>query len=190
VRDTAEANDQFGRALAAQSPVGANRLLFNPSLGGGTTLDSSRNIRGAYLGLDLRHTQADLIRAAMEGIALGLRRVLDVLRELTPLADEMLLVGGGSRSALWRQICADVYNMTIVKTNIDQEAAALGAAAVAAVGTGLWPDFDRIDAIHKVEQITHPIAQNVMIYERLLPIFTKAAHYQAELGDMLASLDI
>ena len=176
-------------ALAASSPVGANRLLFNPSLGGGTALDESPNIRGAYLGLDLRHTQADLIRAAMEGIALGLRRALDVLRKLTHLADDMLVVGGGSRSALWCQICADAYNMTIVKSSIDQEAAALGAAAVAAVGTGLWSDFNRIDELHKVERITHPIPQHVAIYERLLPIFIKAAHYQAELGDLLACLD-
>jgi xylulokinase len=137
-------------ALAAQSPVGANRLLFNPSLAGGTALDESPNIRGAYVGLDLRHTQADLIRAAMEGIALGLRQALDVLRTLTCLSGEMVIVGGGSRATLWRQICADVYDIEIVKTNIDQQAAALGAMAVAAVGTGMWPDFSRIDDIHRV----------------------------------------
>jgi xylulokinase len=177
-------------ALAAESPVGANRLLFNPSLGGGTALDESRNIRGAYLGLDLGHTQADLIRAAMEGIALGLRRALDVFRDLTQLADEMLVVGGGSRSAVWRQIYADVYNMTIIKTNIDQDAAALGAAAVAAVGAGLWTDFSRIDDIHRIEQITHPIPQHTALYDRLLPIFVAAARFQSELGDMLAGQNL
>jgi xylulokinase len=177
-------------ALAAESPVGANRLLFNPSLGGGTALEGGQNIRGAYIGLDLRHTQADLIRAAMEGIAMGLRRALDVLRRLTRIEDEMLIVGGGSRSALWRQICADVYNMPLVKTNIDQEAAALGAAAVAAVGIGLWRDFSPIDAIHKIEHVTRPIPRNVAIYERLLPIFIRAAQYQAELGEMLAALEL
>lgn len=177
-------------ALAAGSPIGANRLLFNPALGGGTALDESRNIRGAYIGLDLCHTQADLIRAAMEGIALGLRRALDVFRDLTQLSDEMLVVGGGSRSALWRQIYADVYNMTILKTNIDQEAAALGAAAVAAVGTGLWTDFDRLDEIHRIEQVTHPVPEHVARYDGLLPIFVRAAGCQAELGDMLAGLEL
>lgn len=175
-------------ALAAESSVGANRLLFNPSLGGGTALDGNRNIRGAYIGLDLRHTQADLIRAAMEGITLGLRRALDVLHKLTHLSDDMVIVGGGSRSALWRQMFADVYNMTIIKTNIDQQAAALGATAVAAVGVGLWPDFSQIDEIHKVEEITHPIPQNTAVYDKLFPVFVKAGQYQAELGDMLANL--
>jgi xylulokinase len=164
-------------------------LLFNPSLAGGTALDESPNIRGAYVGLDLRHTQADLIRAAMEGIALGLRQALDVLRTLTCLSDEMVIVGGGSRAALWRQICSDVYNIEIVKTNIDQQAAALGAMAVAAVGTGMWPDFSRIDDIHQVETITRPIPEHNAVYEKLLPVFARAGQHQSEIGEMLANLE-
>jgi xylulokinase len=176
-------------ALAEQSPPGANRLLFNPSLAGGTALDASPNVRGAYVGLDLRHTQADLIRAAMEGVAMGLRLALDVLRGLTPISREMVLVGGGSRVPLWRQILADVFDITIVKTNIDQQAAALGAMAVAAVGTGLWSDFDHIDEVHEIEEITTPILENSAVYQRLLPIYAVAARHQAETGDMLAALD-
>jgi xylulokinase len=177
-------------ALAAESPVGANRLLFNPSLAGGTALEQSRNIRGAYIGLDLSHTQADVIRAAMEGIALGLRRALDVLRKLTDVSDEMVVVGGGSQSGLWRQICADAYNVAIVKTNVDQQAAALGAMAVAAVGSGLWEDFSRIDEVHQVESISHPIPAHNAVYEKLLPVFNRAGQHQSELGDMLATLNL
>ena len=58
---------------------------------------------------------------------MGLRLALDELRRLTRIGDEMVMVGGGSRSAFWRQIFSDVYNMKIVKTNIDQQVAALGA---------------------------------------------------------------
>jgi xylulokinase len=175
-------------ALAEQSPIGANKLLFNPSLGGGTALDDSINIRGAFIGLDLGHTQADIIRAAMEGITMGLRLALDELRKLTRLSDEILVVGGGSQSTLWRQIYADIYNMDIIKTNVDQQAAALGAAAIAAVGTGLWEDFEKIDEIHQITSVTTPIAEHTQKYEQLLPIFVKAGHYQAELGDMLAEI--
>ena len=192
----AQAEKQGGDAydlmteLARQSPLGANKLLFNPSLGGGTALDESMNIRGAFIGLDLGHTQADVIRAAMEGISLGLRVALDELKKLTPLSDEILVVGGGSRSKLWLRMYADIYNMDILKTNIDQQAAALGAAAIAAVGTGLWPDFDLIDDIHQLESVTQPIPQNHEKYEQMLPVFRKAGTYQAELGDMLAQLDM
>jgi xylulokinase len=174
--------------LAATSPVGSRNLLFNPSLAGGTSLDASPNIRGAFMGLDLAHTQSDMIRAVMEGIAMGLRVTLDELRTLVQLGDEMVVVGGGSQSSLWRQIYADMYDMKIIKTNIDQQAAALGAAGVAAVGTGLWPDFERIDQIHEIQDCTEPVAANTAFYEQLHPVFCQAAAYQAELGDMLTKI--
>jgi xylulokinase len=176
-------------AEAARSPAGANGVLFNPSLAGGTALDGTPHVRGAFIGLDLRHTRADLIRAAMEGIALGLRRSLDVLRRLAPLDDEMVIVGGGSRSALWRRICADVYGTRIVKTDVDQGAATLGATALAAVGTGLWRDFSPIDHIHRDQEITEPIPENVAVYERLLPIYERGCRYLGELGDLLMEVE-
>lgn len=174
--------------LAAASPVGARNLLFNPSLAGGTSLDDSPNIRGALIGLDLGHTQADVIRAVMEGVAMGLRVALDELRQLVQLGEDMVVVGGGSQSDLWRQIYADVYHMKIVKTNIDQQAAALGAAAVAAVGTELWPDFDRIDQIHEIEACTDPVVANMAMYDRLFPVYCQAAAFQAALGDQLTHI--
>lgn len=171
---------------AQSSPAGARGLLFNPSLAGGSSLDDSPDIRGAFMGLDLGHTRADVIRSSMEGVAMGLRMALDELRKLTPLGREMTVVGGGSRSALWRQIYADIYNLDIVKTNIDQQAAALGAAAVAAVGTGLWKDFSRIDQIHTVESVAKPNAANRAMYDQLQPIYALACKFQSQLGRELA----
>ena len=175
-------------AEAENSPVGSNSIIFNPSLAGGNLLDFSPNIRGAFMGLDLGHTRADLIRSVMEGVAFGLRLALDELKRLTSIAEEMTVVGGSSQSRLWRQIFADVYQMNIVKTNIDQQAAALGAAALAAVGTDIWPDFNIIDEIHAVEDIAEPISENSAAYARLLPIYKKASRFQSEIGDMLASV--
>jgi len=172
-------------ALAESSPIGANKLIFNPSLGGGTSLDDNMNVRGAFIGLDLGHTQADIIRAAMEGIAMGLRLALDELQKLTDLKKEILVVGGGSQSKLWRQIYADIYNMDIVKTNIDQQAGALGAAALAAVGAGLWSDFNKIDDIHRVQSVTKPIEKNTKVYEQLLAVYKRTATQQSELAEML-----
>jgi len=173
---------------AEMSPIGSNALLFNPSLAGGSSLDDSPNIRGAFMGLDLGHTRPDVIRSVMEGVAMGLRQVLDELRSLTHIADEMTVVGGSSRSRLWRQIFADVYQMEIVKTNIDQQAAALGAAALAAVGTGMWHNFDIIDDIHEIEDRAEPISDNCVAYEKLLPVFKEASSFNSKLGDMLASV--
>jgi xylulokinase len=111
---------------------------------------------------------------------------LDVLRELTPIRNEIKVVGGGSRSSLWRQIHADVYGLKIVKTNIDQDAAAIGAAALAAVGTGLWQDFDPLKKLHKIDSVSLVDPTNNTIYEQLLPIFKQAGFHLAELGDSMA----
>jgi len=177
-------------AEAAKSIVGSHKLLFNPSLGGGMPLDKSSNIRGAFVGIDLIHTRADMIRAVMEGIALGLKGCLDQLKEMTELSEEMLLVGGGSKSALWRQIYADVYNMKVVKTNIDEQAAALGAAACAAVGTGLWKNFDRIDELHTLEECIKPIPENVNKYQKIYEVYKIVSDNLSDIGDIMEDLDI
>jgi xylulokinase len=176
--------------MAARSPVGANKLLFNPSLAGGGSQEPTHNLRGCFAGLDLLHTRDDLVRAGMEGIALNLGAVLEVLRGFIPLGQEMLIVGGGGKSRLWRQIFADVFDMDIVKTNVDQEAAALGAAAVAAVGTGLWRDFAKIDEIHRVESVEKPIPENREVYKKLMPAFQRLRSSLGELGDMLKAIEI
>jgi xylulokinase len=176
--------------IAAQAPVGSNKLLFNPSLAGGTSQDASVHTRGAYIGLDLKHGKSEMIRAAMEGIAMNLRLRLDLLRKYTQIQDEILFVGGGSKSKMYLQIFADAYNTRILKTNIDQDAGALGAAAIAAVGCGLWPNFDRIDEIHKIQEVLVPNPVNNQKYEKLLPIFDMAAEYQSRISEALHDVDL
>jgi len=176
--------------MAASSTIGANKLLFNPSLAGGSSQEPTPDIRGAFSGLDLGHTRADLIRAGMEGIAMNLGAVLQVLREFTTLSDEMVIVGGGSKSSLWRQIFSDVFEMKIVKTNIGEDAGSLGAAALAAVGSGLWPDFSRMDEIHLVQDIKEPIPSNTEGYKKIYPVFEILRKSQAEIGELLVQLPI
>jgi xylulokinase len=176
--------------LAAGSPTGANKLLFNPSLAGGSSQEPHPDIRGAFSGLDLGHTRADLVRAGLEGIAMNLGSVLQVLKRFTKLSDEMVIVGGGSKSDLWRQIFADVFNMKIVKTNIGEEAGSLGAAAIAAVGCGLWKDFSKVDQIHQVQYISNPIAEQTAVYQELEPAFEKLRSAQAEIGERLNQVSI
>jgi xylulokinase len=164
---------------AKSSPPGARGLLHNPSLGGGSSLDPSPSIRGAFLGLDLTHTRSDIIRAVMEGIALNLRLVLDEFRSLSEIRSEMVVVGGGAISDIWRQIYADALQITIKTTNIGQDAAALGAAALAAVGTGLWSDFSKIDSVLKIEDRHTPSEPNVETYNKTLDCFREDIRFLA-----------
>ncbi|MEJ2708450.1 MAG: FGGY-family carbohydrate kinase [Anaerolineales bacterium] len=176
--------------VAAKAPIGSNKLLFNPSLAGGTSQDASVNIRGAYIGLDLKHGKPELIRAAMEGIAMNLRLRLDLLRRYTRLEDEILFVGGGAKSRFFLGIFADVFNTRIIKTNIDQDAGALGAAAIAAVGCGIWQGFEKIDQIHQTIEVVEPNEENNRKYEKLLPVFNMAAESQAKIGDALQEIEL
>ncbi|WP_313193393.1 FGGY-family carbohydrate kinase [Shinella zoogloeoides] len=174
--------------LAGQSPAGARGLLFVPTLGGGTSFEGGPAVRGGFLGLDLQHGRADIFRAALEGVALGLRVALDELRRMTALGPEMIIVGGGARNALWRQIFADIFDCAIVKTRIDQQAAALGAAALAFVGMGLWRDFSPIRDLHATESRSEPSPETRKVYGAALAAYRRAAVQQQELSGALAAL--
>lgn len=169
--------------LAEESPVGSNGLLMNPSFAGGSSFDPTQHLRGAFFGLDLSHTQADMIRATMEGVAINMRCLIDGFRSLTKLENKMLVVGGGAISPTWRQIYADAMQLKIVKTNIDQNAAALGAAALAAVGTGVWDSFDMLDEIHKVEGVSMPQESARESYHQLYSDFLLARDLLAQWAD-------
>ena len=176
--------------MAERSPVGARRLLFNPSLAGGANQEPNRHIRGALAGIDLLHTRNDVVRAAMEGIAMNLGAVLEVLRERTPTEETMLVVGGGSRSRVWRQILADVFGMRVRKTQVDQDAGSLGAAALGLVGCRLWDGFELIDKVHRQEESVEPIPSNQTKYRSLMSAFNELRESQAKLGKRLEQLEL
>ncbi|MDR0362733.1 MAG: pentose kinase, partial [Planctomycetota bacterium] len=170
-RNTLAGSADYGvlDAEAASAPVGCAGLMFNPTLAGGSSLDASPLARGGFAGLALGHSRAHLARAVMEGVAMGLRLALDELRRRVEVSDEMLLVGGGGNSPLWRQILADALRLRIVQTNVGQQAATLGAAALALVGCGLWDSFDLIDGLHHEESRVSPREREAALYEGMLP---------------------
>lgn len=171
--------------LAARSPIGSNGVIFNPSLAGGTSQDKSIHICGAYVGLHLGSSREDLIRAAMEGIALNLKMSLDLLGRQIPLDDELLFCGGGSKSRFWMQMFSDIFGMDIIKTNIDQNAASLGAAAICARAVGLWKDYNDIPKLHTIEHCCTPDSKNHKIYRDILKVFEHICDTAADIGDYM-----
>jgi len=126
-------------AWAAEAPPGADGVLFVPALSGATAPRWDDRMRGAFQGLAMNHDRAHLCRAVLEGCAFALRDIVDRLSDLGLAGPEIRVVGGGSRSALWMQIKADVtgYPMRPV---LSREPTALGAAMLAAVGAGVFGD--------------------------------------------------
>jgi xylulokinase len=124
---------------AAAIPAGAEGLIFLPYLTGERTPHRDSLARGAFVGLTLRHTQAHLTRAVVEGISFGLRDSLELLRTLGLPVNEVRAAGGGARSSVWQQILADVFDADIALIN-STEGGAMGVALLAGVGAGVWND--------------------------------------------------
>lgn len=124
---------------AALAPAGSEGLLFLPYLSGERTPYPDPDARGVFFGLNLRHQKRHMIRAVLEGVAFGLRDCFDLIAGLGLDMPEVRSSGGGARSILWRQIQADVSGRAMSVLGVD-EGAAFGAALLAGVGAGVYPD--------------------------------------------------
>lgn len=161
-------------ALAAESPLGANGVMFNPSLAGGSSQEPSEALEGAFFGLKLSNSRADILRAVLEGVALSLGTCcLSVIEPMVESDEAMIICGGGAKSDLWMQIFADVYNRRVVIINVDQDAASLGAAAIALRGAGIWQDYAPLDGLYQVQKTFVPIPKNHANYALIAKRFTR-----------------
>ena len=123
-------------ARASAIDAGSNGLMFLPYLSGERTPHPDPFARGAFIGLTVRHDLGHMARAVLEGVAFGLRDSIELVRQSSTL-DEIRASGGGAQSRLWLQIIADTVGLP-VRVVGTSEAAAHGAALLAAVGTGAF----------------------------------------------------
>lgn len=171
--------------LAAKEPVGAGGVLFHPGLAGGTMQDPSPNLRGSFMNLQLATRREGLLRAVMEGVAMNLALSFHLLKEKALVREPILFCGGGSKSPVWMGIFADVLGTCIEKTNVDQSAASLGAAAIAARGLGWWPDYSPLPRVHRNRRLYQPDPENTQQYQRILPLFRQMSQAAGDLGDAI-----
>ncbi len=158
---------------AAQSPIGANKLIYAPYLMGERTPHLDADCRGMFFGLSAMHTRRDLLRAVMEGVSYSLRDCLGVLNEMGVAPEQMLACGGGGKSPLWRQMLADVFNCPVA-TTVNTEGPALGVAILAGVGAGLYSSVpEACRAMIHVNPAQQPIAENVPQYAKVYEVFRK-----------------
>ncbi len=131
-------------ATAAEVPAGSDGLLFLPYLSGERSPYPDPLARGAFVGLTLAHDRRHMTRAVLEGVAFGLRDGLDLMIEAgLPAPRQIRASGGGTASALWCQILADVLDAEIATVDTT-EGAAYGAALLGAVGAGWRPTVEGI----------------------------------------------
>jgi len=111
---------------AAIAGAGAPGLAFLPYLSGERT-PNLPGATGVFAGLRPSHGRDDLVHAVVEGVTFGLAYAMDALRRAGVTPIEVTLIGGGSASDAWAQLCADICSLALVRPAI-VEAAASGAA--------------------------------------------------------------
>jgi xylulokinase len=157
--------------LAAAVPPGADGLVVLPHFEGAMAPENNDRARGAVIGLTLRHTRGHVVRAIMEAIAFVMRRNVEVMVELGVPVAAVRSLGGGARSALWKQIEADVLGLPVM-TMRQPDAGTLGAAILAGAGLGWWPDLpSAVAAMVAEDRVYEPQAANRQRYDDLYGVY-------------------
>ena len=175
-------------ALAATSPAGARGLLYLPYLLGERSPRWNPKARGAFVGLTMRHTRADLVRSVLEGVTMNLQVILEALTRQGIEIDRVRVIGGGAQGRFWNQLMADVYGLPVDRLTHLEEATSMGAAVVGGVGVGLYPGFEIIDAMNPVAESFDPDESARTTYARSMPVFEAAYAALEPVFDDLAEL--
>jgi xylulokinase len=174
-------SDEAFIALAGRSRPGANGLLFLPMLAGGSPLEGGPSARGGFVGLSVSHDASDLARACLEGVALAVGRAMHRLRQQVDVAEPILAVGGATLSPWLMQLYADVLGLEVCSSSVDQQAATLGAAASAFVGSAAWDSYADAARAHTIVAQYEPDGTREQVYAPLRRAFADAVtqeHYR------------
>lgn len=160
---------------AENVPIGCGGLMFHPYLNGELTPYGDPNLCASYVGVRAFHTKAHFTRAVLEGVAFSLLDCKEYLYSAgIPLGDKATIIGGGSSSPLWRQIVADVLNITLVQN--ENSDSSLGSAILAGVSAGLFESCEAgVSKCTKQISVTCPNPENTKKYMDIFKKY-KAVH--------------
>jgi len=173
-RDALAPNVAFDDLLmeAKSVPAGSEGLQFLPYLSGERTPYPDPLARGAFVGLTLRHGRAHMTRSILEGVSFGLKDSFTLIQNAgLGAVKQVRASGGGTKGKLWRQILASVLEAELVTVNTT-EGAAYGAALLAGVGVGIWPNV--ASACKACITITHssqPDDSQMQAYRKAYPAY-------------------
>lgn len=162
--------------MISKVPVGANGLLMLPFFAGSAAPRWNSKARGGFLGLTLSHTRSDMARACLEGITLEQKDIINSLSTENVSFQYVRIVGGATKSKIWNQMQADIYNLPC-ETLVVTDAAVLGAAICAGYGTGIFDSIeDAVTQMVKVADRYEPNAENAVKYEELYKLYCDVYH--------------
>jgi xylulokinase len=151
--------------------IGKNPVYFLPYLSGERTPHNDSKARGAFVGMNMTTTRADMTQAVLEGVAFSLRDILTRVRELGANVTRARIIGGGAKSALWCQMIADILHLKVEKMQ-SSEGPAFGAAILAMVGAGAYKNVE--EACLSLIKITETFTPDKTVsadYDKRYPVY-------------------
>ncbi len=150
--------------------IGADGLVFHPYLNGELTPYGNPNLCGDFIGVRASHTKAHFTRAVLEGVAMSMLDCINYLKEQgIPHDKSAIIIGGGGKSPLWRQIVSDALGMTFIEKKYSDSS--LGSAMLAGVKIGM---FDSIrQATEKCNFVVSETVPNIENTEKYAKLYKK-----------------
>lgn len=143
-------------AQNAHQKKGGSGMTYLPYMMGSAAPQKNDAVRGAFLGQNPSHTSTDMAAAVLEGIAFSCADSIDQVAALGNAPESLILVGGVSNSARWREVIANTLQMSVY--HLPSGGSALGAAAIAGVGSGMVDLWDLPGVIQQSAVSVQPTA--------------------------------
>ncbi|MED9932445.1 MAG: FGGY-family carbohydrate kinase, partial [Catenibacillus sp.] len=155
----------YAKTQSEMTRLGENHVFFLPYLMGERSPHNNPKARGTFIGMTMDTTRNDMTQAVMEGVIFGLRDSFEIARRLGLQPKMTKICGGGAKSALWRKMTANILGIPVAVVQ-SEEGPAMGAAMLAAVGTGAFKTVkEASEKIVKIAEIIEPDSSLVMKYE-------------------------
>lgn len=161
--------------MVQQSEAGAGGMLFLPYLLGERSPWYDLQVKASFLGVHIHSRHEDFYRAIMEGVAMNLNLMLNVIQEHQKVG-RIVAIGGGANSQIWMQILADVCNVEIAIPENTAAGTSIGSAIIAGVGTGIWNDYSVAKKFLKIGSVLTPNPEAVDLYRKRQDAFEAAYH--------------
>jgi len=171
MQQAAQTNSDAYDLILDGASAGPTGLLVLPHFSGSGTPTFDTASKAAILGLTFATTRVEIAKAILEGLTYELRMNLDLLKDGGVKIDVLRAIGGGAKSPLWLQLKADITGLPVVTPQIT-EAAGFGAALLAGVGAGVFPDAAK--AAGRFLQLSHeyhPDASRTAAYNRQYKLY-------------------
>lgn len=156
--------DEMNRVVATRRDK-TGELTFFPYMAGANYPLWQLNAKGAFTGIGLEHDRFDFARAIMEGVAFGIRRAVEDFQHNGTEVKSIVMMGGAARSPVWMDMIASITNTPIEALN-QSDVCALGAAAIAACGCGIFRDYtEAAQKMVRADKTYAPNAEDVAYYD-------------------------